>query len=91
MDCLGWQVQEQAVSERCLNTLALIRQCLVQDEGSAGTTAQNVLAIALALLLVAAVGNVIFKIVVVSWALFSAAVRYSAVALILICLGTLIA
>jgi len=54
-------------------------------------TAQNVLAIALALLLVAAVGNVIFKIVVVSWALFSAAVRYSAVALILICLGTLIA
>ncbi len=48
------------------------------------------LAIALALLLVAAVGNVIFKIVVVSWALFSAAVRYSAVALILICLSTLI-
>ncbi len=62
----------------------------MQDEGSAGTTAQNVLAIALALLLVAAVGNVIFKIVVVSWALFSAAVRYSAVALILICLSTLI-
>ena len=62
----------------------------MQDEGSAGTTAQNVLAIALALLLVAAVSNVIFKIVVVSWALFSAAVRYSAVALILICLSTLI-
>ena len=65
--------------------------CHVQDEGSVGSTAQNVLAIALALLLVLAVGNVIFKIVLVSWALFSAAVRYSAVALILICLGTLIA
>lgn len=63
----------------------------MQEEGGAGTTAQNVLAIALALLLVAAVGNVVFKIVLVSWALFSAAVRYSAVALILICMGTLLA
>ncbi|CAK0778942.1 hypothetical protein CVIRNUC_004669 [Coccomyxa viridis] len=64
---------------------------LYMEEGGAGTTAQNVLAIALALLLVAAVGNVVFKIVLVSWALFSAAVRYSAVALILICMGTLLA
>ena len=69
----------------------LMACCHVQDDGSVGSTAQNVLAIALALLLVLAVGNVIVKIVVVSWALFSAAVRYSAVALILVCLGTLLA
>jgi hypothetical protein len=45
---------------------------------------QNVLAAALTLLLLAAATNVLWKVVVVSWALISAAVRYTVVAVLLL-------
>ena len=62
------------------------QQCsfALQDDTSAESVAQNVLAVALALLLCAALANIMWKIVIVSWALVSAAVRYVAVALILV-------
>ena len=62
-----------------------------QDDSSPESVAQNVLAIALALLLAAAVGNVVWKIVVVSWALLSAAVRYVAVAFLLLAIAVFLA
>ena len=63
----------------------------MQDDTSAESVAQNVLAVALALLLSAAVANIMWKIVIVSWALVSAAVRYVAVALILVCIAVFLA
>ncbi|CAL8470045.1 g9587 [Coccomyxa elongata] len=64
---------------------------LYSDESSAESVAQNVLSIALALLLCLAVGNVVWRIVVVSWALLSAAVRYTTVALILLSIAVFLA
>lgn len=64
---------------------------ILQDESSAESVAQNVLSIALALLLCLAVGNVVWRIVVVSWALLSAAVRYTTVALILLSIAAFLA
>ncbi len=49
------------------------------------------LSIALALLLFLAAGNVVWRIVVVSWALLSAAVRYTTVALILLSIAVFLA
>ena len=64
---------------------------ILQDESSAESVAQNVLSIALALLLCLAVGKVVWRIVVVSWALLSAAVRYTTVALILLSIAAFLA
>ena len=60
---------------RLKHRYAKLSLACMQDDSSTESVAQNVLAIALALLLFAAVGNVMWKIVVVSWALISAAVR----------------
>lgn len=62
-----------------------------QDNSSPESVAQNVLAVTLALLLFLAVGNIVWKIVAVSWALVSAAVRYSTVAFILVCIAVFLA
>ncbi len=64
---------------------------LWQDDSSPESAAQNVLAIALALLLAAAVGNLVWKVVIVSWALLSAAVRYVAVAFLLLAIAVFLA
>ena len=58
----------------------------VQEDGSTETAAQNILAITLTLLLVAATGSILWRIFLVSWALVSAAVRYSVVAVMLLVL-----
>jgi len=58
-----------------------------QDDGSAETTAQNILAIALSLLLALALGSILWRVTVVSLALLSAAVRYSIVGVLLLVLA----
>lgn len=57
-----------------------------QEDGSAETAAQNILAIALALLLCLAAGSVFWRLFLVSYALFSAAARYSVVAVLILVL-----
>jgi hypothetical protein len=72
------------------NGCARVSLAVPQDDKSPEALGQNVLALTLALLLCLAVGNVMWKIVAVSWALLSAAVRYSAVAFILLCIAAFI-
>lgn len=84
-DCCGMAGAKSVEAEHT------VRWHGMQDDSSPESVAQNVLAIALALLLCAAVGNVVWKIVVVSWALVSAAVRYVAVALILLSIAVFLA
>lgn len=55
-----------------------------QEDGSAETAAQNILAIALTLVLALAAGSILWRLALVSWALFSAGVRYSVVAVLLL-------
>ena len=61
----------------------------MQEDGSAETAAQNILAIALSLLLALAFTSILWRVALVSWALISAAVRYSVVAVLLLVLGVL--
>ena len=70
---------------RCL--LFAISVFSLQDDGSAETAAQNILAIALSLLLLLAFTSILWRIALVSWALISAAVRYSIVGVLLLVLG----
>lgn len=59
--------------------------CLhLQEPSGPEAIAQNVLALALVSAMALAAGNVLFKLVVVSWALITAAVRYCFVALVLL-------
>jgi len=55
-----------------------------QEPTNPEAIAQNVLAVALAAVLTLAAGNVLWKILVVCWALISAAARYSVVAMVLL-------
>lgn len=58
--------------------------CLMQDDASPEALAQNALAVALSALLVWGFGSILWKLAVVSYALFAAAFRYSFVALVLL-------
>ena len=57
---------------------------LMQDDASPEALAQNALAVALSALLVWGFGSILWKLAVVSYALFAAAFRYSFVALVLL-------
>lgn len=58
----------------------------VQEDGSPETAAQNILALTLAFLLTLAFGSILWRITIVSFALVSAAVRYSFVAILFLML-----
>ncbi len=77
------------VCSRCRDSCACppsakAQPCCAQDEKSGESLVQNVLAAALTLLLLAAAANVLWKVAAVSWALVSAAVRYTVVAVLLL-------
>lgn len=59
----------------------------MQEDGSAETAAQNILAIALVLVLSLAAGSILWRLALVSWALVAAGVRYSIVAVLLLLLA----
>ena len=74
----------------CTSTkLKKAQRCNLQEDGSAETAAQNILAIALSLLLTLAFVSILWRVIIVSWALISAAVRYSVVAVLLVVLTAL--
>ena len=57
---------------------------VVQDKGSSEELTQGIVALALTGLIVAATTTILWRIVVVAWALVAAAIRYSIVAVFLI-------
>ena len=58
--------------------------CSLQDDASPEALAQNALAVALSALLIWGFGSILWKLAVVSYALFAAAFRYTFVALVLL-------
>ena len=54
------------------------------DSNDPVAVAQGILAVALSLTLVGFIANILFKLLVVSWALVAAAFKYSAVALLIV-------
>lgn len=62
----------------------MIADAWLQEPSNPEAIAQNVLAIALAAVLALAAGNVLWKLLIVCWALISAAARYSFVAVVLL-------
>ena len=61
-----------------------IDHCCLQDDASPEALAQNALAVALSALLIWGFGSILWKLAVVSYALFAAAFRYSFVAFVLL-------
>lgn len=69
----------------CIPAEALL--LALQEDGSPDSLSQSILALTLTIVLTAVVGNILLKTALVAWTLVGAAVRYSAVAFILVSVG----
>lgn len=71
-----------AALSKCCPPGALV--CCLQEDGSPDALIQSILGLALTILLLFLVVNILLKTALVAWTLVGAAVRYSAVAFLLI-------